>query len=263
MRAEPQSAAADPQPLARMLALVACMLACAPVPAGDAPPIEYRIAVEYPHDAKAYTQGLVFHRGAFYESTGLRGRSSLRKVDPATGRVVRRRPLSDRLFAEGLALVGSELYQLTWTSGRAFVVRVKDFSLVREHRYEGPGWGLAHDGSLLAMSDGSAILRFRDPETFRVVRKVEVRDGDRAVDALNELEFVDGALYANVWRSDRVARIDPDSGAVTGWLDLSPIAEKERNAGDVDVANGIAWDGRTLFVTGKLWRSVYGLELLR
>jgi len=263
MHAEPQSAAAALRPLARMLALAACMLACVPLSAGDAPSIEYRIAVEYPHDSKAFTQGLVFHRGAFYESTGLRGRSSLRKVDPATGRVVRQRRLSDRLFAEGLALVGDELYQLTWTSGRAFVVRVKDFSLVREHRYAGAGWGLAHDGSLLVMSDGSATLRFRDPQTFRVVREVEVHDGARAVGALNELEYVEGALYANVWRSDRVARIDPDSGAVTGWLDLSPIVAKERSAGEVDVANGIAWDGRTLFVTGKLWRAIYGLVLYR
>ena len=246
-----------------MLAFAACLLAFAPSSAGDAPPIEYRIAVELPHDSSAYTQGLVFHRGAFYESTGLRGRSSLRKVDPATGRVVRRRPLSDRLFAEGLALVGSELYQLTWTSGRAFVVRVKDFSLVREHRYAGEGWGLAYDGKRLVMSDGSATLRFRDPKTFRVLREVVVRDGARAVDALNELEFVEGALFANIWRSDRVARIDPESGAVTGWLDLSVIAAKERGAGDVDVANGIAWDGIRLFVTGKLWRSVYGLVLDR
>ena len=227
----------------------------------EAPPIEYRVVAEHPHDRTAFTQGLVFHRGALYESTGLRGRSSLRKVEPATGRVVRKRPLSDRLFGEGLALVGDELYQLTWTAGRAFVLRVEDFSLVREHRYEGEGWGLAWDGERLIMSDGSATLRFRDPATFRVEREVEVRDGARPIEALNELEFVEGAVYANVWRTDRVARIDPASGAVTGWLDLAPIAERERDAGDPDVANGIAWDGRLLYVTGKLWRSVYGLEL--
>ena len=231
--------------------------------AGEAPPIAYRIAAEYPHDAAAFTQGLVFAGGALYESTGLRGRSSLRKVDLLTGRVVRQRRLSDRLFAEGLALVGDELYQLTWTSGRAFVLRLEDFSLVREHRYAGEGWGLAYDGKRLVMSDGSATLRFRDPKSFRVLREVVVRDGARAVDALNELEFVEGALFANVWRSDRVARIDPESGAVTGWLDLSAIAAKERGAGAVDVANGIAWDGSRLFVTGKLWRSIYGLVLER
>ena len=146
---------------------------------------------------------------------------------------------------------------------RAFVLRVEDFSLVREHRYAGEGWGLAWDGEKLVMSDGSATLRFRDPLTFRVEREVEVRDGARAIAALNELEFVEGTVYANVWRSDRVARIDPASGAVTGWLDLAPIAERERNAGDAGVANGIAWDGRLLYVTGKLWRSVYGLELRR
>ena len=248
--------------VARLLAIAACLLVAGPLRAAGPPPIEYRIAAEYPHDAKAFTQGLVFHDGALYESTGLRGRSSLRKVDPGTGRVVRKRRLSDRLFAEGLALVGEELYQLTWTSGRAFVVRIEDFSLVREHRYEGEGWGLAFDGTRLVMSDGSATLRFRDPATFRPTREVVVREGVRAVDALNELEFVDGALFANIWRSDRIARIDPVSGAVTGWLDLSPIAARERAAGEVDVANGIAWNGHMLYVTGKLWRTVYGLELL-
>ncbi len=247
----------------RTLAFAAGLLVPGPLRAEGAPPIEYRIAVEYPHDPAAFTQGLVFYRGALYESTGLRGRSSLRKVELATGRVVRQRRLSDRLFAEGLALVGDELYQLTWTAGRAFVLRLGDFSLVREHRYSGEGWGLAHDGERLVMSDGSATLRFRDPLTFRVEREVEVRDGARTVDALNELEFVEGSVFANVWRSDRVARIDPRSGAVTGWLDLSPIAAIERRAGTPDVANGIAWDGRRLYVTGKLWRSVYGLELLR
>ena len=248
-------------PVSRLFALLACLVVSSAPCAGDAPPIEYRIAVEYPHDTAAFTQGLVFDRGALYESTGLRGRSSLRKVDPVTGRVVRQRRLSDRLFAEGLALVGDELIQLTWTAGRAFVVRLKDFSLVREHRYSGEGWGLAYDGTLLVMSDGSATLRFRDPLTFRVERDLHVRDGDRSIDALNELEFVEGALYANIWRSDRVARIDPVTGRVTGWLDLSSIAERERASGDAEVTNGIAWDGRRLFVTGKRWRSVYGLEL--
>ena len=246
-----------------MLALAACLLASAAPCADGVPSIEYRIDVEYPHDARAFTQGLLFHRGALYESTGLRGRSSLRKVDPETGRVVRQRRLSDRLFAEGLALVGDELYQLTWTAGRAFVLRLADFSLAREYRYAGEGWGLAWDGSWLVMSDGSATLRFRDPATFRVEREVEVREGTRPVEALNELEFVDGSLYANIWQSDRVARIDPASGVVTGWLDLSPMAARERAAGDADVANGIAWDGRRLYITGKLWRTVYGLELLR
>ena len=247
----------------RLSAFVLHLLVAGAVCAGDAPLIEYRIAVEYPHDAGAFTQGLVIDRGALYESTGLRGRSSLRKVHLTTGRVVRQRRLSDRLFGEGLALVGDELYQLTWTSGRALVLRLKDFSLVREHRYAGQGWGLAYDGARLVMSDGSATLRFRDPVTFRVERELEVREGERTVEALNELEFVDGWVYANVWQSDRVARIHPATGAVTGWLDLSPIAEKERSAGEAGVANGIAWDGRRLFVTGKLWRSVYALELLR
>ena len=246
----------------RPFAFVACLLFAAGSCAGEAPPIAYRIAAEYPHDTAAFTQGLVFAGGALYESTGLRGRSSLRKVEPATGRIVRKRRLPERLFGEGLALVGDLLYQLTWTSGRAFVVRLGDFSSVREHRYAGEGWGLAYDGTHLVMSDGSATLRFRDPATFRVEREVEVRDGARLVAFLNELEVAGGAVYANVWQHDRVARIDPASGAVTGWIDLSPLAARERGAGEVDVANGIAWDGRRLLVTGKLWRTVYGLELL-
>ena len=253
----------SPRPVFRLSAFVLYLLVSAAVCAGEAPPIEYRIAVEYPHDAGAFTQGLVIDRGALYESTGLRGRSSLRKVDLATGRVVRQRRLSDRLFGEGLAIVGDVLYQLTWTSGRAFVLRLKDFSLVREHRYAGEGWGLAYDGARLVMSDGSATLRFRDPATFRVEREVQVREGVRPVEALNELEFVDGSVYANIWQSDRVVRIDPANGAVTGWLDLSPMVARERSAGRAGVANGIAWNGRRLFVTGKLWRSVYGLELRR
>ena len=253
----------EASPARRLFALGACLLVLFPVCAGGARPIEYRIALEYPHDAAAFTQGLVFDRGALYESTGLRGRSSLRKVELATGRVVRKRRLSDRLFAEGIALVGDELYQLTWTSGRAFVLRLADFSLVREHRYAGEGWGLAYDGTRLVMSDGSATLRFRDPATFRVEREIDVREAGRPVDALNELEFVEGSVYANIWRSERVVRIDPASGAVTGWLDLSPIVARERSAGDAGVANGIAWDGRRLFVTGKLWRAVYALELSR
>ena len=251
-----------PIPIRRIGALVVCLLVAVFAHA-DAPAIDYRVVAELPHDAKAFTQGLVFHRGDFYESTGLRGRSTLRKVDPTTGRVLRQRRLSDRLFAEGLALVGEELYQLTWTSGRAFVLRLKDFSLVREYQYQGHGWGLAYDGALLVMSDGTATLRFRDPHTFRVLREVEVRDGDRAVDRLNELEIVEGALYANIWQSDRIARIDPSSGAVTGWLDLSSIADRERRAGEVEVANGLAWDGARLYATGKYWRTVYVLELLR
>ena len=251
-----------PSPIQRTLALLACLLVSMSAPAG-APTIDFRVVAELPHDAGAFTQGLVFDRGDFYESTGQRGRSTLRKVDPATGRVIRQRRLSDRHFAEGLALVGTELYQLTWTSGRAFVLRLKDFAPVREYRYQGRGWGLAYDGERLVMSDGTARLRFRDPRTFRIEREIEVRDGDRAIDRLNELEVVEGALYANIWQTDRVARIDPASGAVTGWLDLSTIADRERSAGDVDVANGLAWDGRRLYATGKYWRTVYVLELLR
>ena len=248
--------------IVRILAFTACLLSSVSLCA-EAPRIEYWIAAEYPHDPRAFTQGLVFDRGDLYESTGLRGGSSLRKVELTTGRVVRKRRLSDRLFGEGLALVVNDLYQLTLTAGRVFVVRIEDFSLVREYRYRGEGWGLTFDGQQLVMSDGSATLQFRDTRTFRIEREVEVRDGARVVGGLNELEFVEGSVYANVWRSDLVARIDPANGIVTGWLDLSPIADGERASSEVDVTNGIAWDGQRLYVTGKFWHSVYALELRR
>lgn len=232
--------------------------------------IEYRIVSEYPHDRRAFTQGLLFADGFIYESTGLRGGSTLRKIDPVKGRVVRQSRLSDRLFAEGLALVDRSLYQLTWTSGRAFVRDIDNFSLVKEHRYEGEGWGLAWDGRHLVMSDGSATLKFRDPATFEVVRELQVRQGLQPIERLNEMEFFDGAIHANIWLSDRVVRIDPASGAVNGWLDLAPLADRERKKAErekdrkVDVANGLAWDAtaRRLHVTGKLWSAVYILELI-
>ncbi|WP_051482853.1 glutaminyl-peptide cyclotransferase [Thioalkalivibrio sp. HK1] len=232
--------------------------------------IEYRIVSKYPHDKRAFTQGLLFADGFVYESTGLRGGSTLRKIDPVKGRVVRQIRLSNRLFAEGLTLVDRSLYQLTWTSGRAFVRDIDNFSLIKEHRYEGEGWGLAWDGRHLVMSDGSATLKFRDPETFEIVRELPVRQGSQPIERLNELEFFDGAIHANIWLSDRVVRIDPADGKVKAWLDLAPLAERERDKAEmegdreVNVANGLAWDPamRRLHVTGKLWSAVYLLELI-
>ncbi|MBF2760027.1 MAG: glutaminyl-peptide cyclotransferase [Ectothiorhodospiraceae bacterium AqS1] len=239
-------------------------------PLDDIPRIEYRIVDEYPHDRRAFTQGLLFADGFVYESTGLLGRSTLRKVDPAKGRVVRQIRLSNRLFAEGLALVDRSLYQLTWTSGRAFVRDIDNFSLIAEHRYEGEGWGLAWDGRHLVMSDGSASLKFRDPKSFEIVRKLEVRQGGQPVGRLNELEYFDGAIHANIWLSDHVVRIDPADGEVDAWLDLGPLADRERKKAakerdrKVDATNGLAWDAaaRRLHITGKLWSRVYILELI-
>jgi glutaminyl-peptide cyclotransferase len=231
--------------------------------AAPAPEIAWRLVGSHPHDNAAFTQGLVWHDGALFESTGLYGHSQLRRVDPRSGRVLARRRLAADLFGEGLALAGAHLYQLTWRSGRGFVYRASDLEPVREFRYRGEGWGLAFDGRRLFMSDGSATLRVVEPEGFREVAQLRVHDDGAPVPLLNELEFAEGHLYANVWRSDRIARIDPKSGRVTGWLDLSGLLSPLWSA-SVDVLNGIAWDfaQRRLWVTGKLWPRIFVLEIV-
>lgn len=231
--------------------------------AAPAPEIAWRLVASHPHDNGAFTQGLLWHDGALFESTGLYGHSQLRRVDPHSGRVLARRRLAADLFGEGLALAGAHLYQLTWRSGRGFVYRASDLEPVREFRYRGEGWGLAFDGRRLFMSDGSATLRVVEPEGFREVAQLRVHDDGAPVPLLNELEFVEGHLYANVWRSDRIARIDPKSGRVTGWLDLSGLLSPLWSA-SVDVLNGIAWDlaQRRLWVTGKLWPRIFVLEIV-
>jgi glutamine cyclotransferase len=215
-----------------------------------------------PHDPRAFTQGLLFADGVFFESTGLYGESSLRRVDPATGRVVQSIRLPPDIFGEGLARLHGELYQLTWRERRCLVYDATTFEKRRELTYEGEGWGLTTDGeSQLVMSDGSAVLRFLDPASFRVLRTMEVRDGGRPLARLNELEWVRGEIFANVWGETVIARIDPRSGAVLGYLDLSGLPEPRHEDPDA-VANGIAYDpaGDRLFVTGKRWRSVFEIR---
>jgi glutaminyl-peptide cyclotransferase len=217
----------------------------------------------YPHDPEAFTQGLLLHKGKLYESTGLPGRSSLRRVDLATGRVEARIPLAYPLFGEGLALVGSHLYQLTWQDHRALVWDVSTFEKVREHYYGGEGWGLCFDGERLVMSDGSDQLVFRDPQTFAETGRVAVRHAGRPLRLLNELECAGGAVYANVWMQTAIARIDPASGQTTGWIDASGLLSAEE-AQRADVLNGIAsvpGSGR-LLVTGKLWPRLFEVEIV-
>ncbi len=246
-------------------AAAAALFAGAPSPAAadaPAPVIPWRLVAAYPHDPQAFTQGLLLHDGVLYESTGLRGRSELRAVDPASGRVLRRRPLDPTLFGEGLARVGEHLYQLTWQAGRVLVYRIRDLHPVAEHRYPGEGWGLAFDGRRLLMSDGSDRIRVLDPADFGERASFRVHDGGEPVPALNELEFAEGRLYANVWQRDRVARIDPASGRVTGWLDFSGLLGPA--AAGAEVLNGLAWDAekRQLWVTGKLWPRMFVVEML-
>jgi glutamine cyclotransferase len=223
----------------------------------------YRVINVYPHDPSAFTQGLVFDAGQLYESTGLWGRSSLRRVALETGVVLQRRDLTAEYFGEGLALFRGQLFQLTWQNGIGFIYDADTFELLRIWRYETEGWGLTHDGAQLIMSDGSATLRFLNPDTLSVQRTLQVTDRGRPVDMLNELEYVNGEIFANVWQTDWIVRIDPSTGMVTGWVDLSGLLMPEERLA-ADVLNGIAYDPATqrLFVTGKLWPKLFEIALV-
>jgi glutamine cyclotransferase len=222
------------------------------------------IVATYPHDPGAFTQGLLWHDGFFYESTGLYGESRLRRVEPTTGRVLAETRLADRYFGEGLALLDRRLYQLTWRAGIGFIYDLDSLNEVGRFEYRGEGWGLTSDGELLILSDGSEVLRFLEPTSRNVVREVVVSENGRPVRGLNELEHVDGEIYANVWRTTSIVRIDSQSGQVRGRIELASLlpASKPRAAGDV--ANGIAWDpgARRLFVTGKRWPTLFEVRLI-
>lgn len=241
---------------------------CEPArPDQPAPTASYRVVRSYPHDRDAYTQGLVFRDGLFYESTGLHGQSTLRKVRLDSGEVLQARRLDARYFGEGLALVGKELIQLTWQTEIGFVYDLETFELKRTFRYKGEGWGLAYDGTRLVMSDGSEVLRFLDPSTLRETGRLTVRDAGVPVMQLNELEIVKGEIFANVYQTDRIARISPRTGKVTGWIDLSGLLSP-RDAAGLDpanaVLNGIAYDSGAdrLFVTGKLWPKLFEIQVV-
>lgn len=229
-----------------------------------APVHAFKVVRSYPHDRQAFTQGLEFVDGALYESTGLNGRSGIRKVNLETGVVLQVQPLDAAYFGEGITVWKNRIVQLTWQSGLGFVYDRQTFQQQRTFRYTGEGWGLTHDGTRLLMSDGTAALRFIDPETLRQVGSLTVKDGGRSVDKLNELEFVKGEIYANVWQSERVAVISPSTGRVTAWIDLQGLLDPRERAG-VDVLNGIAYDakGDRLFVTGKLWPRIFEIQVVR
>ncbi|MGA9060803.1 MAG: glutaminyl-peptide cyclotransferase [Terracidiphilus sp.] len=224
----------------------------------------YRIVHAYPHDPQAYTQGLVFVDGHLYESTGLNGRSSLRMDDLTTGRVLQIAHVPEQYFAEGLAAWGSTLIQLTWQSDIGFVYDRFSFRLLRTFHYDGEGWGLTQDGRNLILSDGTATLRFFDPSTFREVRRIEVKDHGTPVTKLNELEYVRGQIYSNVWHSDRIARISPATGEVLGWIDLTGLLAPGEVSDREAVLNGIAYDPAhdRLFVTGKLWPKLFEIDVV-
>jgi glutamine cyclotransferase len=235
-------------------------------PRPDVPPRQYTYAViaEYPHDPRAFTQGLVIADGVMYEGTGLHGRTSLRQVRLDTGEVERRVDLSANYFGEGITVFGDRIFQLTWREHTAFVYDRETFALIAAFDYPTEGWGITHDGVRLIMSDGTSTLYFRDPDTFEEIDRVEVRDGGRPVIRLNELEYILGEVYANVWLTDRIARINPETGRVAGWIDLTGLLPLEDRTGSEDVLNGIARDpgGDRLFVTGKFWPKLYEIELI-
>ncbi|HEX5475244.1 MAG TPA: glutaminyl-peptide cyclotransferase [Vicinamibacterales bacterium] len=236
-----------------------------PVPRAPAPaPVfGYRVVHTYPHDRSAFTQGLIYRGGFLYEGTGLNGQSGIRKVDLDTGRVVEFKALDSRYFGEGITDWQDSLVQLTWQSEIGFVYDLATFQRRRTFTYQGEGWGLTHDTAHLIMSDGSSSLRFLDPSTFKEIRRVTVRDARGPVDRLNELEYVKGQIYANVWQTQRIAQIAPDTGRVTGWIDLSGLLLPADRAG-TDVLNGIAYDAAAgrLFVTGKLWPKLFEITLV-
>ena len=238
-----------------------------PIPYDPATPrVSARAVASWPHDSVAYTQGLIVRDGQLFESTGLEGHSDLREVERNTGRVLRRVALSPRMFGEGIAVLGTRLYQLTWKHGRAYVYDAKKLALLDSVTYEGEGWGLAADGQRLYLSDGTSTIRVIDTAGFRVERTFQVREAGRPVWMLNELEWVGRELWANVYQTDLVARIDPVSGSVLGWVDLANLltaAERQSVRARGGVANGIALDsarGRVL-VTGKLWPRIFELRL--
>ncbi len=230
------------------------------------PPVStFQVVATYPHDPNAWTQGLVFQDGIFYEGTGLRGRSSLRKVDPASGQVTQGIDLPDQYFAEGIAILDDKLYQLTWQENTGFIYDKDSFELLDTWTYPDEGWGLTTDGERLIMSDGTSALRFLDPNTLEETGRVEVVDPlGRVLYNLNELEYVNGEVLANIWQTDWIARIDPATGQVAGWIDLSGLLPAEDRTQPVDVLNGIAYDPATdrLFVTGKLWPKLFEIDLV-
>lgn len=224
----------------------------------------FEVIERYPHDSAAFTQGLVFHSGYLYEGTGLHGRSVLRKVRLEDGKVLEQRALSDAFFGEGITILDGRIFQLTWREEQGFVYDLATLEQVDEFRYEGEGWGLTTDGEYLVMSNGSHILTYLDPVSYEAVNELEVYGEEGFIQNLNELEYINGEIFANVWYDHRICRIEPVTGKVLGWIDLTDLYDRERAIQNgADVLNGIAYDqdNDRLFVTGKLWHYIYQIRL--
>lgn len=242
--------------------LLALLLALATAH-GAAPEYGYKVVNVYPHDHNAFTQGLEYRGGFLYEGTGLEGRSSLRRVKLETGEVLQQINLADTYFGEGITVYNQQIFELTWKAQAGFVYDQASLRRLRTFSYPGEGWGLANDGVDIYMSDGSSQIRVWDPATLREKKRLTVHDGSHPVEKLNELECVNGEIYANVWQTSRIARISPADGRVTGWIELAGILDAQDRAG-VDVLNGIAYDSLSgrLFVTGKLWPKLFEIKVV-
>ena len=230
-----------------------------------APVRTFEVVARYPHDVSAFTEGLIYFDGQLYEGTGLTGRSGLRQVDLTSGTVLKTDDLASDEFGEGITILWNRIYQLTWKAGIAYVYDLATFEEIGTFSYDGQGWGLTTDGDSLIMSNGSDQIVYRDPATFEITRTISVRDGDTAIFQLNELEWVDGVIWANVWKTNSIVRIDAETGQVIDWLDLSSLdAEVRASIPGVDVLNGIAWnpDTNTALVTGKFWPTLFEIRIL-
>lgn len=232
------------------------------------PVYSYEIVKAYPHDSEAFTQGLIFYNGFFYEGTGGRNKddfhSSLRKVELETGKVLQKHDLPGNYFGEGITIFNDKIYQLTWQENTAFVYGLNDFALLKELKYLGEGWGLTHDGTNLIMTDKTHVIRFVNPETFETLRTIVVLDEKgKPIYELNELEYIKGEIWANVWGEDWIARIDPANGKLLGRIDFRQLADEMEKDEDADVLNGIAYDAATerIFVTGKKWKKLFEIKI--
>ncbi len=249
---------------ALVLFLLVLQFAYQSMNAGEPVFYTFNVVATYPHDESAFTQGLVYHDGLLYEGTGLYGQSSLRITHLSTGDIIEHVDLPSDLFGEGVTVMGGRVFQITWQENTGFVYSADDLAEIQSFSYDGEGWGLTHDGEHLVLSNGSSTLIFLDPGTFQVMRTVDVTYDDEPVSDLNELEYVDGVIYSNIWQTDRIVIIDPEDGAVVGWIDLAGIEEHLDSTEEINVLNGIAYNDESgrLLVTGKLWPNVFEIELV-
>jgi glutamine cyclotransferase len=246
-------------------AISAIAMGCSALPPTASAPVSgYTVVAKYPHSTENYTEGFLFRDGLFYEGTGMEGRSGLQVIQPATGKVVQRRDMTRQFFGEGIVDWGANIYQWTWQTHTGVVLDRFSLRPVRTFTYTGEGWGMTRDTKTIITSDGSSTLRFRNPETFAEVRHIVVHDGAKTIDQLNELEYIKGEIWANVWHQERIARISPKDGHVISWVDCTGILPASQKRDDESVLNGIAYDAATdrIFITGKQWPTIFEINVV-